>query len=231
MIERLGDGVEKGAKVKQGDLLVQMRTTELALALEQAIAQRIQAQARADAAMEIGDTYERIQAQAEIKGLVARIEQLNYNLGRAEIRAPIDGVIVDGDLERRIGATIELGEAMMIVAQLDNLVFVGRVNDRDISFVTEGMDGALARKSRPGERIPIVVDRIVPLGRPDDGANVFEIRGSIDFDQMDPELAEEFRASLRPGMEGTAKLDTGERSIAWILSRRIRDTLRLWLWF
>ena len=77
----------------------------------------------------------------------------------------------------------------------------------------------------------VAADQLAGVYPSTDGANVFEIRGSIDFDQMDPELAEEFRASLRPGMEGTAKLDTGERSIAWILSRRIRDTLRLWLWF
>ncbi len=231
VIERLGEGIAKGARVKEGDLLIQMRTTEVGLALEQAIAQQTQAQARADAAMEAGDTFERTQAKAEIEGLVARIEQLNYNLERAEIRAPIDGVVVDGELERRIGSTIELGEPMMVVAQLDKLEFVGRVDDRDISYVEQGMAGALARKSRPGERIPISVDRVVPLGRPEDGSNVFEIRGSIDFDAMDPELAQEFRASLRPGMEGTAKLDTGEKSIAWILSRRIRDTLRMWMWF
>ncbi len=231
VIERLGEGVAKGGEINKGDLLIQMRTTEVALAMEQAIAQRIQAQARADAAMEAGDTFERTQAEAEVRGLIARIDQLNYNLERAQIRAPIDGVIVDGELERRIGSTIELGEAMMVIAQLQDLEFVGRVDDRDISYVREGMSGALARKSRPGERIPITVDRVVPLGRPEEGANVFEIRGSIDFDAMDPELADDFRASLRPGMEGTAKLETGDHSIAWILSRRIRDTLRMWLWF
>ena len=201
VIERLGEGIGKGVSVREGDLLIRMRTTEIALALEQAVAQRAQAQARADAAMQGGDIFERTQAQAEIMGLDARIAQLNYNLERAEIRAPIDGVIVDGELERRVGSTIELGEPMMVVARLDELEFVGRVDDRDISYVEEGMAGALARKSRPGERIPIVVDRVVPLGRPDEGSNIFEIRGSIDFEAMDPELAEQFRASLRPGME------------------------------
>jgi hypothetical protein len=32
-------------------------------------------------------------------------------------------------------------------------------------------------------------------------------------------------------MEGLAKFDTGNRSLLWIGTRRIRDQLRLWLWW
>lgn len=35
---------------------------------------------------------------------------------------------------------------------------------------------------------------------------------------------------LRPGMEGVAKIDVGRERIAWILTRQIVDTVRLWLW-
>mgnify|MGYP006969421423 CR=1 FL=1 len=31
-------------------------------------------------------------------------------------------------------------------------------------------------------------------------------------------------------MEGVAKLDVGRERIAWILTRQIVDTVRLWLW-
>ena len=36
---------------------------------------------------------------------------------------------------------------------------------------------------------------------------------------------------MRPGMEGLAKLEVGDRRLIWIATRRISDTLRLWLWW
>ena len=35
----------------------------------------------------------------------------------------------------------------------------------------------------------------------------------------------------RPGMSGSARIDAGERQVAWILTHRIVDTIRLWLWW
>ncbi|MFG0326223.1 MAG: HlyD family efflux transporter periplasmic adaptor subunit [Phycisphaerales bacterium JB037] len=137
------------------------------------------------------------------------------------MRAPIDGVIVEGDFKDRIGSTISLGEPMFVVAQLENMVATIKVPDSDIAYIEEGMAGSLATKSRPGDRYALTVDRIVPLARPEEGGNAFEVRATL----ADP------AAWMRPGMEGLVKLETGDRSIAWILSRRIRDTLRMWLWW
>ena len=36
---------------------------------------------------------------------------------------------------------------------------------------------------------------------------------------------------LRPGAEGIARIDTGDRRLYWILKRRIEDTIRLWMWW
>jgi hypothetical protein len=35
---------------------------------------------------------------------------------------------------------------------------------------------------------------------------------------------------LRPGMEGIAKIEAGRRSIRWVLTHRVVDTVRLWTW-
>jgi hypothetical protein len=35
---------------------------------------------------------------------------------------------------------------------------------------------------------------------------------------------------MRPGMEGVARLDAGQRTLLWIGTRRIIDTVRLWVW-
>jgi multidrug efflux pump subunit AcrA (membrane-fusion protein) len=36
---------------------------------------------------------------------------------------------------------------------------------------------------------------------------------------------------LRPGMEGIAKVDAGSRPMYWILTHRITDAVRLWMWW
>lgn len=231
VIERLGEGIEKGVTVEAGQVLVHLRTTELTLAAEQARTKMIQAQTRADAALRQGKAAQAQQAQAEVDSGRAQLQLYEHRIEHATVRAPIAGVIVDGDLKQRIGSTISLGEPLFIVAQLDSLEAIAQIDDRDISFVRVGTRGALARKSRPGERIPIIIERIVPQAMPRDGANTFEARAIIDWDAMTPDEADAVLASLRPGMEGLIKFDTGQRTIAWVLSRRIRDTLEVWLWW
>lgn len=221
VLERLGEGVEKGAPVVAGQVLIHLRTTELELGVQQALTEMAQASTRRDAHINRGELAEAEQAQAEIDAAAARIELLRHRIERATIRAPIDGVIVEGDFKDRIGSTISLGEPMFVVAQLENMVATIKVPDSDIAYIEEGMAGSLATKSRPGDRYALTVDRIVPLARPEEGGNAFEVRATL----ADP------AAWMRPGMEGLVKLETGDRSIAWILSRRIRDTLRMWLWW
>ena len=53
------------------------------------------------------------------------------------------------------------------------------------------------------------------------GQNAFEVRCKLSNTP----------AWFRPGMEGQARFNTQNRSIAWIASRRIIDTLKVWLWW
>ena len=41
---------------------------------------------------------------------------------------------------------------------------------------------------------------------------------------------EERADGLRPGMEGIARIGTGERRLLWIWTHRLVDQLRLWSW-
>jgi hypothetical protein len=68
----------------------------------------------------------------------------------------------------------------------------------------------------------MTVERIVPLASPDqDRRNAFEVRARLD----------QTAGWMRPGMEGLVKFNTGKRTLLDIGTRRIRDTLRLWLWW
>lgn len=221
VIARLGDGVERGAQVEAGDVLLELDSSRWELAALSAEAGIRDAQTRLDAALREQRLAEAEQAQAEVDAKRAELALARDLIERSTIRAPISGVIVEGELEQRVGSQVTLGDPLLVLAQLDEMVGVARVDDRDISYVTPETIGSLATMAEPGKRYPISVEKIVPLARPDEGRNAFEVRVMLD----------EPAAWMRPGMEGLVKLDTGDRSIAWILSRRIRDTLQLWMWW
>lgn len=221
VLERLGPGIEKGARVKQGDVLVTFRTHELELMSQDAITKMNRARTQADAALREGKLEEADQAMQEFKSAEAQLRTLEYRLGQAVLHAPMDGVIVDGDLKPRMGSTIKIGEPLFIIADLDRMVGVAKVSDKDISYIDMEMEGSLATKADPDARFPIHVEKVVPMGRADEGKNVFEVRVTLDAPAE----------WMRPGMEGLVKLDTGDRPIAWILTRRLSDAARMWLWW
>ena len=70
-------------------------------------------------------------------------------------------------------------------------------------------------------RFPLVVERVVPMAQAQEGHNSFLVYAKL----------EDAAGWMRPGMEGLAKLEVGDRTLLWIGSRRIVDTLRMWLWW
>src|SRR5690606_18810589 len=180
-----------------------------------------QAIAEADAAHQAQKIAEAEGALARAAALRAQISLLRQRVADSEIRAPIDGVIVGGDLRDRIGARTEMGEALYEIAQLADLLVVMQIPDRDIAYIEEQATGRLAMRARPEYNIHFVVDTVVPLAQAKEGANLFEARAEIG----------DVPPWLRPGAEGIARIDTGDRRLYWILKRRIEDTIRLWMWW
>lgn len=226
LIASVPEGVESGAEVKAGQVLAVLDTTELKLQRLDAANQLEEASKRADAALAAGKLDEYKQSSAQAEQARAKIELYDVLIGKATIIAPIDGTIIEGDLRDMIGASVKLGQAMYIVAPLDRMVLVAQVSDKDIALIRDSGEsvttGQMATKAQPGDMFDFTVDQIVPLASPDaDRRNAFEVRATLDKGSP----------WMRPGMEGLAKFNTGRRSLLDIGTRRIRDTLRLWLWW
>lgn len=229
MILSLGEGVDVNKEVKAGDLLVQLDTREYELGLADALGKVQQAQTQAAAARKAKDAGKIAQAQEQEEQAKAEADVYRYRIDRSRITAPISGTIIAGDLKDKVGSTIKLGELMMQIAEMDDLIVTARVDERDIALVKAAFEdgrgkGEIATKGRPDDPIPFEVERIVPLAQAAEGKNVFEVRGKL---KATPQQIE----NLRPGIEGVAKLDTEERSLLWIGTRRLMDQIRLWLWW
>lgn len=226
IIASVPEGIESGVAVKQGQTLAVMDTTELKLQRLDAASQLEEASKRADSALAQGKLDEYKQSSAQAEQARAKMELLDTQIGKATITAPIDGTIIEGDLRDMIGASVKLGQNLYMLAPLNTMMLVAQVSDKDIALIHDSGEGVthgqIATKAFPGRDFDFTVEQIVPLAQPDaDRRNAFEVRGTLD----------ESAPWMRPGMEGLAKFNTGKRSLLDIGTRRIRDTLRLWLWW
>ncbi|MEO1583968.1 MAG: HlyD family efflux transporter periplasmic adaptor subunit [Planctomycetota bacterium] len=217
---------EAGTVVSAGDVLARLDTSELELSAVEARGQVQQAEAQADEAIRRGEGAARQQAEAQAAQARARLELFEGRIADAAVRAPIDGTIIAGDLSDRVGARLSRGEVLFEIAPLDRMRVVAKVDDRDIGLVSQamadgGLLGSVATRAYPDRRYPMRVDRVVPLAQAGEGANTYDVYATLD----------ESAAWMRPGMEGLAKLDVGDRRLIWIATRRITDSLRLWLWW
>jgi RND family efflux transporter MFP subunit len=150
----------------------------------------------------------------------AELRLIDEQISRTVIRAPFDGIVVSGDLSQALGAPVERGEVLMQVAPLDAYRVAIDVDERDINHVEVGQVGELILPSVPSRTFEFSVSKITPVASAEEGKNTFR----IEADLLDPSEA------LRPGMEGTAKIEAGERKLIWIWTRRFTEWFTVWVW-
>ncbi len=220
VIARLGKGAEAGAVVKAGEVLLELDDSELRLQLEDARAQLVGAENALSTARTQQNATEAKKAQAQGDQARAKILLLESRLARTRIVAPIDGTVIAGDVKDKVGASVKLGDELFQIAPLSDIIATVQVDESDIALIKEGGKGLLGTKSRPDTEFPVTIEKIVPLASAKEGKNLFEVRVKID----------QPASWMRPGMEARVRLDAGERTLLWIGTRRIVDTVRLWLW-
>lgn len=215
--------VDIGDLVTAGQTLSRMDTSDLRQQeLEvRAELQRFQAEedkARAANALADQEVARFRRGQSE-----ARLQRVLQLLAQTHIKAPFDGVVVEGERRNLLGASMRRGDTLFRVAQVKGLYLVLQLPERDIRDVALGSQGEVVLLSQPGKTIAFKVSNLVPMAQvKGDEGNHFLLKA---------EIADEVQPWWRPGMVGLAKIDAGNRNIAWILFHRVVDTLRLWFWF
>jgi RND family efflux transporter MFP subunit len=212
-----------GDSVRQGQLMARLDDRDLRVERARLGAQREQLAQQYREAMARQERAQVRIVSAQIAQADAQAMLVDEQLARTEVTAPFDGVVVSGDLTQSLGAPLERGQVMFEVAPLDAYRIVLQVSEQDIADVRIGQEGELALTPMPGERYPLKVSKITPVSAPKDGRNVFRVEA---------ELGARADGRLRPGMEGVAKIEVGERHLAWIWTRRMLDwlSLKLWTW-
>ena len=212
--------VRAGDEVAAGQVLATLEREELELERRQLESERERYKKEQRAALAEADRSRSAIASARTAQADARLELIAQRLARTRIVAPYDAVVVSGDLSQSLGAPVEDGQVLFQVAPRDGYRVRLEVDERDIAELTPGQAGALALTGLPESRVPLKVERILPVSSPGDGRNSFTVEASLDGELE----------VLRPGMSGVAKIGVGERKLWWVWTHTLVDWLRLQLW-
>ena len=160
------------------------------------------------------------QLDAELRQTDAQAALTAEKLIRTRIVAPIDGIVVSGDMSQSIGAPVETGKELFQVAPLDDYRVIVRLDEHDIRYVRAGQTGHVLLHGMTGDSVPFTVQRVTSVAEPDAGHNTFRVEGTLDGAPL----------NLRPGMEGIGKIDVTEHSFAWVWTRGLVDWVRMLAW-
>ena len=152
----------------------------------------------------------------------AQLDLVRYHLSHAKLRAPLTGIVVEGDLKELLGAPVKKGDVLFKVARIEKMYAELEIDERDVHEVATQASGEIAFVSRPNLKFPIRVERLDPIALTREEGNVFLVRGV---------LSEEVARWWRPGMSGVAKINVDKRNVLWILTHRTMDFLRIFLWW
>ncbi|HEY2586049.1 MAG TPA: HlyD family efflux transporter periplasmic adaptor subunit [Tepidisphaeraceae bacterium] len=220
-----GQPLRPGDRVHKGDVLVVLDTNELRQKQIEALNRAEEAQAERDKAS--GTPGKRADANiAEARRQAAQAEADLYELQikSARVVAPKDGTILKGELGQKIGQKVQLGDELFELAPNNKLRPELNVNERDIQDVKLDAGGKFATDALPMDRFPLKVTRILPSPEAKEGSNTFTVYADVPADVLAA------HPDWKPGMAGEARVDVGNRSLAWIWTHRLIDFLRVKLW-
>ena len=213
--------VEIGDAVKAGAVLVELDTRDLAQEFSMADADLVRYAREVEkalAAQQLGDMQIALAKQQQAS---ARLELIRYKLDNAKVRAPHDGVVIEGELRKNLGAPLRKGDLLLKLAKTTETYLELAIDQSDVQDVVLGSRAEFSLVGRPDQRWRIELSRIEPAAIQRDGRTVFLARAR---------LLDAVTGDWRPGMGGTAKIDAGQRALIWVLTHRTVRFLREFFW-
>lgn len=144
-------------------------------------------------------------AELEAERISQEIQLIQQKRANTQIKAPIAGTIVQGELLELTGAPVEIGQNLFEVASLDHLLVEIEIPEYQYRYSSIGQDVRLYLEAFPHQIITGKVERLYPRATAREQRNVF--LAEIRLDNPDHQL--------RPGMKGQAKVVGDNYPMAW----------------
>ncbi|HUP81104.1 MAG TPA: efflux RND transporter periplasmic adaptor subunit [Pirellula sp.] len=213
--------VRPGDRVEKGQIMARMDDDQLRRDLATAQAEYDGALKRRDSALATRAIGNAGLAKIEMEQATRRIESIQDQLSRLEIRATATGVVVQGDWQRNVGMPLTLGQSLFEVAELESMTAELRLRSSDLAEIHVGDEVSVRSDASGISTFRGKISRIEPRATVIDEAAVFV----ADVVIHDPDR------QLRPGMKASAQINAGWRTLGWYLfNRPFRWIANQWIW-
>ncbi|WP_108651358.1 efflux RND transporter periplasmic adaptor subunit [Dongshaea marina] len=209
-----------GQSLKAGDPVATLDGRELRLRQQQLMFKQDQLRKQYRQALAEQHYAESRLYLSQLDELKADLKLLQNKLEMLELKAPIDGVIISGDLRRAVGAPLEKGQLLFEMAPLARYRVELQVDERDIDRMTAGDQGMVTLNAFPGEEFPLIIEK----------RSMVFTDGELGTSYLCEARIEARGEALRPGMRGIAKIKVGKATLGWQLTHDLIDWLRLKFW-
>ena len=207
--------VRPGDAVAAGQTVATLDAADTRLELAGLIAADSQAAKDADAALVAGDAAAAQLANLERERVAARRGLLERRLEAATVRSPVDGVVLDGELDRAENAPVRAGDPLFEIAPAGGLLVEVALPAEDVPHFRAG-DAVSVRLDGLESALPASVESVRPQSEVRGGRNVFVLEARLE----DPD------GTLRPGMEGAARVTGRPSALGWNLFHKPWQRLR-----
>lgn len=154
-------------------------------------------------------------ARRELQEHSQRIRKFEDNLRRTVLRSPVNGVVKTLYVYT-VGGVVKAGQTVAnIVPAGDQLIIESRLPTQDIGFVQVGQPAFIKLASSDALRFGNIEGEVIAISPDtytdqDDGQVYYKIRIATEADHFSKG---EMRYNLFPGMQVSASIRTGERSV------------------
>jgi membrane fusion protein, multidrug efflux system len=202
--------IEEGDRVQEGQILLNLEKKELQLQLEQAKVASHQAQSMFDRTRALQERrmvsqQEFETASNQLENTEVALREVQLRLEYADIRAPIDGVVMQRHVEQ--GELVRTNQVLFAIADLEPLQARIRVPEKRMSQVQVGQEARITVDPVPERVFPATVRMISPGVDPATGT-------------VKVTLAVPSGGVLRPGMFSTVRIITDSRADALVIPKK-----------
>ncbi len=214
--------VRPGDTVKAGQLLMSLEDRDLALERDKWAAEASQLDKVYREALTQDEASAIVIARSKLEQAQAQLALVARQIERSRLLAPMDGMVLSGDLTQAVGSPVKRGQELMTVAPEKSFRVVAEVDERDITLLRVGQRADVLFGALVGQPLAMTVSRIAPVATALEQGNVFE----VDSQPIDAARAQ----PLRPGLRGVVHIDIEPSTLGLVWWQRARQWLQRTSW-
>ncbi len=214
--------VREGAHLKKGDLIALLVDRDYKLALEQKQTERDLLMKEITRSQSLTDSTSLRLQQIRLNQVQNEITFRQNQLHSTRLTAPSAGVLITPNIEERVGSLLRKGEQFCQMADMNSTLAEISVDESEIGYLKLGQKLRLKMNAFPTAKFYGTVTHLGAEILPRNDVPRYLIQAQI----ANPDLL------LKSGMVGKAKVETGYRSVGYVLLRKPIRFLwkKFWVW-